>query len=127
MVARSAVRVWIVGFVIGGAPLEAQRETRGEVADVRSGEEVGRAEVRLRSGVDLGIETTVVGPGVQVAAGEGEHGRPCARASGEAWGERERQRYFAELGERRVLDEAAVESEGGGLRRCLLLEVARVG
>src|SRR5215203_2737339 len=127
MVARSAMRVWCLGFVIGGAPLEAQRETRGEVADVRSGEEVGRAEVRLRPRVHFGIETAVVGPGVQVAAGKGEHGRPCAGASGEARGERERQRYFAELGERRVFDEAAVESEGGCLRRCLLLEVARVG
>src|SRR5215211_4835765 len=107
-----------MGFVMGRF-LEAQRETRGEVADVRGGEEVGGAEVRLRSRVDLGIEAAVVGPGVQVAAGEGEHGRSCSRASREARWERERQGHFAELGERRVLDEAAVEAESGCLRRRL--------
>src|SRR5919107_1162616 len=70
--ARIARRVGCVGFVMYGAPLEAQRETRGEVADLRRGEEVGRAVVRLRGCIDLGIEPAVVGPGVQVAAGEGE-------------------------------------------------------
>src|SRR5215216_1319220 len=77
-VARTAKRVGCIGFVIYGAPLEAQRETRGEVADLRRGEEIGRAVIRLRGRVDLGIEAAVVGPGVQVAAGEGEYGRPRA-------------------------------------------------
>src|SRR5215217_2891320 len=78
MVSRRAERVGYIGFFIVGAPLEAQRETRGEVADLRRGEEVGGAEVRLRPGVDLGIEAAVLGPGVQVAASEGEHGRSRA-------------------------------------------------
>src|SRR5215213_8353887 len=98
-VAWSALRVWYVGFVIVGAPLEAQRETRGEVADVRGGEEVGGAEVRLRPGVDLGIEAAVLGPGVQVAACEGEHGRSCTSARRKARRKCERQRDLAELGE----------------------------
>src|SRR6476646_2338894 len=68
-VARTATRVGCVGFVMYGAPLEAQRETRGEVADLWCREEIGRAVVRLRGGVDLGIEAAVVGPGVQVASG----------------------------------------------------------
>src|SRR5512132_4435133 len=109
-----------------GAPLEAQRETRSEVADLWRGQEVGRAAVRLRGRVDLGIEAAVVGPGVQVAAGEGEDGRPRAGAPRVALGQRERQRDLAQLRERCVLDVPAEVPVRRRLRSSLLLEVPRV-
>ena len=69
-----------IGFVMSGRPSEAQREARGEVAHLRSGQEVGGAEVRLRARVQLGIEPAVVGPRVEVAAGERERW-PSRRAT----------------------------------------------
>ena len=89
-------------------------------------QEVGRREVRLRAGVELRIQARVVRPGVQVAAGERQRRRRGAgTCAAKRCGRKSDTVDLTELGERSVLDVAAVEAEGRGLRGRLLLEVAR--
>src|SRR5437868_15311545 len=95
-------RMWSSLFL--GSESEGGRQPNYPVARGRQGQEVGRAEIRARSRVDLRVESGVLGPGVKISSRHCQLHAVTAERAHPRIRRHHAEGQLAQLGERSVLD-----------------------